>query len=49
MDYITDDGWLVTPAMYNQIKEICPTLNFREILRLVDIMKSDSIYKEEVS
>jgi len=45
MEYITKDGWLVTQQMYNEIKEICPDLSFNEILRLVDLMKSDSIYK----
>jgi hypothetical protein len=45
MGYITNDGWIVTDEMYNQIKEICPDLVFDEILRLVDIMKSDQIHK----
>jgi hypothetical protein len=45
MEYITNNGWVVTQAMYNEIKEICPDLEFKEILRLVDFMKSDSIYK----
>jgi hypothetical protein len=45
MEYITKNGWLVTQAMYNEIQEICPDLSFEEILRLVDFMKSDSIYK----
>lgn len=39
MDYVTDNGWYVSPAMFNEIKEICPSLNLREILRLIDIMK----------
>ena len=46
MEYITKDGWIVTQAMYNEIKEICVDLSFDEILRLVDFMKSDAIYKE---
>ena len=45
MDYITDDGWVVSKDMYEELKEICTELNFREILRLVDIMKSNVIYK----
>ena len=45
MGYVTKDGWIVTDEMYNQIKEICPNLVFDEILRLVDIMKSDQIHK----
>ena len=45
MEYITKNGWIVTQAMYNEIKQICPVLNFEEILRLVDLMKSNSIYK----
>jgi len=43
MEYITKDGWVITEAMYNQIKEICPDLVFDEILRLVDLMKSNAI------
>lgn len=39
MDYVTDNGWLVSPEMFNEIKEICPTLSLREILQLIDIMK----------
>ena len=39
MEYITKDGWVVTQAMYNEIKEICPNLSFEEILRLVDLFK----------
>lgn len=45
MQYITKNGWIVTDEMYNQIKEICPDLVFDEILRLVDIMKSNQIHK----
>lgn len=45
MEYITKDGWIVTDEMYNQIKQICPDLVFDEILRLVDIMKSNQIHK----
>jgi hypothetical protein len=45
MGYVTKDGWIITDEMYNQIKEICPNLVFDEILRLVDIMKSDQIHK----
>ena len=47
MEYITQNGWVVTQAMYNEIKEICPDLSFDEILRLVDFMKSDAIYKTD--
>jgi hypothetical protein len=39
MEYITKDGWVVTQAMFNEIKEICPDLEFYEILRLVDLFK----------
>ena len=39
MEYITNNGWVVTQAMYNEIKEICPELSFEEILRLVDLFK----------
>lgn len=39
MEYITNDGWVVTKDMYNEIKEICPDLSFEEILRLVDLFK----------
>jgi hypothetical protein len=39
MEYITKDGWIITQAMYNEIKEICPDLSFEEILRLVDLFK----------
>jgi hypothetical protein len=45
MEYITKDGWVVTQAAYNEIKEICTDLSFDEILRLVDLMKSGLIYK----
>jgi hypothetical protein len=40
MEYITKDGWTITQAMYNEIKEICPDLSFEEILRLVDLFKN---------
>jgi hypothetical protein len=43
MEYITKDGWVITQAMYNEIKEICPDLSFDEILRMVDLMKSNRI------
>jgi hypothetical protein len=39
MEYITKDGWVITQAMYNEIKEICPDLSFEEILRLCDLFK----------
>jgi hypothetical protein len=39
MEYITKDGYVITQAMYNEIKEICPDLSFEEILRLVDLFK----------
>jgi hypothetical protein len=39
MEYITKNGWTITKAMYNEIKEICPDLSFEEILRLVDLFK----------
>jgi hypothetical protein len=45
MEYVTKDGWIVTEEMYNQIKALCPSLVFDEIMRLVDIMKSDQIHK----
>jgi hypothetical protein len=44
MEYITKDGWVITQAMYNEIKEICPDLSFDEILRMCDLIKSNSIY-----
>jgi hypothetical protein len=40
MEYITNDGWVVTQDMYNEIKEICFDLSFEEILRLVDLFKN---------
>jgi hypothetical protein len=46
MEYLTNAGWVVTQDMYNEIKEICPDLSFDEILRLVDFMKSNAIYKD---
>jgi hypothetical protein len=39
MEYITKDGYVITQAMYNEIKEICPDLSFDEILRMVDLFK----------
>ena len=45
MEYITKDGWVVTQAMYNELKEICSDLSFEEILRMVDLCKSGLIYK----
>ena len=44
-EYVTEDGWLITEEMYNQIKDICPVLNPGEILRLVDLMKSNQIHR----
>ena len=45
MEYITNDGWVISEEMYNKILDICPVLNFGEILRLVDLMKSGQINK----
>lgn len=34
----TNDGWVLTESMFAEIKEICPSLNETEILRMVDMM-----------
>ena len=45
MQYITKDGWIISEEIYNQILDICPVLNFNEVLRLVDLVKSGLIDK----
>jgi len=44
-NYITNDNWVITPKMYEELLDICPVLNHGEILRLVDLFKSNEIQK----
>ena len=47
MEYETKDGWIITEEMYNQIKALLPGLSFNEILRVVDLIKSNQIHQGE--
>ncbi len=43
MEYQTIDGHVISEEIYKQIKEICPELTLKEILRLVDLFKANMI------
>jgi hypothetical protein len=43
MEYQTKDGYIISEENYNKIKEICPRLSFDEIMRMIDLFKSEII------
>ncbi len=43
MQYQTKDGYIISEENYNKIKEICPRLSFDEIMRMIDLFKSEII------
>lgn len=42
-NYTTNDGWVINQKLYEELLDICPVLNHGEILRLVDLFKSNKI------
>jgi hypothetical protein len=43
MGFTTKLGYEVSEENYNAIKAICPDLSFEEVLRMVDLFKTNQI------